>query len=679
MNNNKLRNKNFIWNVIGTSLNAFNSLFFLIIVTRWIGTDDAGIFSVCFSLACLFCIIGTYYGRVFHVTDISDKINNREYIVHRIITCCIMMIVSFIFGLINGYNTYKMIILLLLCLYKCNEAFSEIFYGILQKNNLLYVVGRSLSIKSVLSVITFFVVSYFYHDMIMASVIINIIWLAITLIYDIPKYNKVKSQEENVHFHNIICLFKLGFYTFVFSFLGVYLANMPKYLLDNNVSNELQAIFGIIIMPSSIISLCAQYFISPYTLELADSYKKGDKTNFNKRVRFLVMMVVLIGILAIIGMRFLGINLLELIYGLALKPYTKEIIIILIGAMFYSISTVLSSALITVRYTFIQLINYVICTEIGTVVTLVLISKISLLGASLGYCFTMCVQMIIYIVSYITIIKKCFLEGGKKMLAKKKKNKYIKIYVATHKEYDFPEDDLYVPIHVGSEGKKDLGYLKDNTGDNISLKNKNYCELTALYWIWKNDTTSKYVGLAHYRRYFVKKTKRVSKDNKFSNLLTRSDVEELMDKYDVVVSNPFRLYVKNVKTKYVQQHYLEDLENCERVLKKLKPEYSEAFDKTMKDKQLCICNMFIMSKKLLDEYCEWLFDILFELEKITDLTGYSPLQQRLYGFLSERLFNVWLNYHKELKIGKLPIQSLEHDSLKIIVQKSYKRIMGIKS
>ena len=84
----------------------------------------------------------------------------------------------------------------------------------------------------------------------------------------------------------------------------------------------------------------------------------------------------------------------------------------------------------------------------------------------------------------------------------------IKIIVAAHKKYWMPDDDMYLPLHVGAEGKTDengqpldLGYTKDNTGDNISSKNANYCELTGMYWAWKN-LDADYIGLAHYRRHF---------------------------------------------------------------------------------------------------------------------------------------------------------------------------------
>ena len=80
----------------------------------------------------------------------------------------------------------------------------------------------------------------------------------------------------------------------------------------------------------------------------------------------------------------------------------------------------------------------------------------------------------------------------------------IKILVATHKKYDMPTERIYLPIHVGKAGKESLGYQGDDIGDNISWKNTSYCELTGVYWGWKNLQCD-YIGLCHYRRYFLRK------------------------------------------------------------------------------------------------------------------------------------------------------------------------------
>ena len=98
--------------------------------------------------------------------------------------------------------------------------------------------------------------------------------------------------------------------------------------------------------------------------------------------------------------------------------------------------------------------------------------------------------------------------------------KNIKIIIATHKEYFMPLDDVYLPVHVGKEGKADIGYQGDNEGENISIKNPYFCELTGLYWAWKN-LPNDYLGLIHYRRFFTTKGRFERKNQPLEDLYLR--------------------------------------------------------------------------------------------------------------------------------------------------------------
>ena len=111
-------------------------------------------------------------------------------------------------------------------------------------------------------------------------------------------------------------------------------------------------------------------------------------------------------------------------------------------------------------------------------------------------------------------------------------DKNVKIIIATHKEYDMPSDNMYIPVQVGAEGKKDIGYQRDNTGYNISYKNAMYCELTGLYWAWRN-LDADYIGLVHYRRHFKGKNK---SHNVMDNVISYKEVSELLDKSDIIVT-----------------------------------------------------------------------------------------------------------------------------------------------
>ena len=221
-----------------------------------------------------------------------------------------------------------------------------------------------------------------------------------------------------------------------------------------------------------------------------------------------------------------------------------------------------------------------------------------------------------------------------------------------------PNDDVYLPLHVGREGKADLGYLGDNTGDNISSKNANYCELTGLYWAWKNLKCD-YVGLCHYRRYFAREN--IHTDNlekKKTAILHRKDYEKLLQEYDVILPVKRNYYVETVRSQYEHAHNKRDIDETKRIVMELYPEYSEAFEKVMGRTKLYILNMFVMKKQQFDEYCSWLFSILFELEKRIDISSYNMYEARVFGFISERLFNVWLE-KQQLKVKDVPVINLE--------------------
>lgn len=233
----------------------------------------------------------------------------------------------------------------------------------------------------------------------------------------------------------------------------------------------------------------------------------------------------------------------------------------------------------------------------------------------------------------------------------------IKILVATHKSYWMPEDDVYLPLHVGKEGKQELGYVGDNTGDNISKKNANFCELTGLYWAWKNFQCD-YIGLCHYRRYFGSGSYGKSVESKHKAIFYRQDYEALLKQYDVILPKKRNYYIETVRSQYEHAHNKRDLDECERIIAEKYPEYSEAFTTVMGRRKLHILNMFAMKKELFDEYCAWLFDILFELEKRIDISEYDQYQARVFGFVAERLFNVWLE-KQNLHIHESAIINLE--------------------
>lgn len=217
--------------------------------------------------------------------------------------------------------------------------------------------------------------------------------------------------------------------------------------------------------------------------------------------------------------------------------------------------------------------------------------------------------------------------------------KKMEIYVCTHKEFSPKvKDSRLTPLMVGAALREaDFGYQRDDEGDNISTKNPNYCELTGLYWIWKNSREDT-VGLCHYRRYFD----------------PRVDYEKELKTHDVILPEPLYPIVP-LRVQYCCFHVREDyMALCEAV-GKVSPDYITAFDKVFDGNVFTPFNMFIGRRKFVDAYCSWLFSVLSEAEKSVKLSGYA-YQQRVFGYMGERLMQVYVERNR-LRVKRVQVST----------------------
>ncbi len=225
----------------------------------------------------------------------------------------------------------------------------------------------------------------------------------------------------------------------------------------------------------------------------------------------------------------------------------------------------------------------------------------------------------------------------------------IKILVAAHKEYRMPKDPMYLPIQVGAEGKRSFGYQRDDTGENISSANPRMCELTAIYWAWKN-LDADYVGLVHYRRHFTvaKRIRRLKGKEKFPMVLSKDETERILKQYDLILPNKRKYYIESIRSHFLHLPYTydKDLEVLGKTIKKLTPDYFDAYETVMNRRWAHMFNMFVMKKDRFDKYCEWLFPILQEVDSKIDVTDYTPMEARAVAYLGEFMLDIWNEKNK---------------------------------
>ena len=227
------------------------------------------------------------------------------------------------------------------------------------------------------------------------------------------------------------------------------------------------------------------------------------------------------------------------------------------------------------------------------------------------------------------------------------------IYIMAHKAFEAPELPDYVPLQVGAALNGDLGMLRDDKGDNISAKNPYYCELTGLYWIWKNrDDAVK--GLAHYRRYLT----RSRLTGSYAGVIPFDRLVHRLGKADIILPQYMYHCRKTIGSqlvpRYCAERYFDELRG---IFAERYSEFLPEFEAVFSDKRCCFTNMMVARREVFDEYCAWLFDILFELETRIKEKWPQDDPLRLYGYISERLLNVYVR-HKRLRAAFYPMMTV---------------------
>ena len=397
--------KNFIWNIIGLSFNSFLSFFLLIAVKRINGLDIAGIFTYAFSLCSLFIIIGSYYSRTFQVSDYKREYSLNDYFTFRFIFSVLTAIILLAFSFINGFNSYKISVIMLLMGFRCIETLSDALFGQMQIEGNLYKTGISYTLKALIGFIVFVVIDIITNNLLFSILGLVLVYLIIFFFFDLSSVEN-KLTKIRINKDKLIKLMLVTFPVFIYTFLQNYLANSQKMVMTYFVSNEFQTIFGILIMPATMLLLVGNYIIMPFLNDLTDKFKNKNIKGFNNIVKKICLSIFLIGILCIVIAYFLGIPVLNIIYNIKLDEYKIMLIIILVGSIFNSIIMILTNVLTILTINKKQTYIYLIMSIISTLITIILANYYKIQGLCYSYTITYILLFIIYYIVYKRQIKK---------------------------------------------------------------------------------------------------------------------------------------------------------------------------------------------------------------------------------------------------------------------------------
>lgn len=398
--------KNIVWNTIGVLTISSTSLLYTLILTHFCNLKDVGIFSFAFSFACMMITLASFGGRTIHITDSNNNNSNISYIITKYITVLLTFLIVLIYITIKSYSITKTTLIIILCLFKFFEEISDVYYGVLQKENYLYKVGIFQTVKSIINIILFALIIVFSKNIILSSLsilIVNILFALIIERHAAKTANNWKFELKTKEIKNILYQ---NFYVCFFTFLTSYIISSPKYAIDKYLIDDMQAIFNIILMPATFIYLLAGFILSPFMVEISKEIEKKEYDKSKKRVIKIISIILLLGIISLIGCYYCGIPILNIIYGIDLTAYKFGFLIIILGSIMYSISVAISTILIAYRELKIQTIISLVLSILSYLICNILVKKLSITGGCYAYLIVVSLRALIYIILFLNVIKK---------------------------------------------------------------------------------------------------------------------------------------------------------------------------------------------------------------------------------------------------------------------------------
>lgn len=402
--------KDYFWNTVGVFAQNAISPILLIAVTRINGIYISGIFSFAFSIAIIFWALGIWGGRTYQVSDVKNEFSHLSYIAVRLILAVIMLFGVVIFVLANHYDNLQSGVMISLVLFKVTESIADVLYGILQVHGRLFSTGKSLLCKAVLGCTFFLAVDILTHNIFLSCIGIIVANILILIVFDLRAAQHVdgisiKRDMTVVHIKTAFYIIRKCAPISIVIFLAMFSLNIPRYFIDIYSRNQL-GYFGIIAMPITLLALVITFILQPNIVELSRVLSHGKYDEFNKIVSRLLTVVSAIGLVILFVTALVGVEVLQLVFGVDFSTYKVSLIVIVLGAIMNAIVTIYINILTIMRHFKSQLYTLLLTNLILVGVSAVVVKDYGLLGGVILYASTNFIQGVILFVTYSVFLKK---------------------------------------------------------------------------------------------------------------------------------------------------------------------------------------------------------------------------------------------------------------------------------
>lgn len=410
--------KDYIWNSLGSLLQSAISPVLLIVITRLNGIEDSGLFSFALSLSVVFWAVSLWGGRTYQVSDIKREFSSGGYVAVRFVASLIVAISAVAFCFLNGYNTTKTGLIMILVTFKILESIADSLYGVLQIHHKLYIAGISLTMKAMLGFAAFMAVDIVTKNVIYGTLAILLINMLIIFLYDILWVRRVETISISKklckeYITQAVVIMKHTSVVFVVMFLTMFSLNIPRYFLDKSHPDQI-GYFGIMAMPITLLGLFISFIIQPNVVNLSELLAKGKLKEFARIVGKINQITFGMGVLSVVLSYLIGVWMLNVIFGININNFRLDLTIMVIGAAANAFVSIYVNLLIIMRRFKGQFYTLLLTDVLAVVMSICLIEQLAILGSVLVFMLISFLQLALLLVIYKRSLKDAIIIDKRK-------------------------------------------------------------------------------------------------------------------------------------------------------------------------------------------------------------------------------------------------------------------------
>lgn len=399
-----------IWNSVGGMMNAGQAAIILIFISYKLGLTIAGIVTIAYAVANLFLSICKYGVRNYQVTDVKDRFSFDDYFYGRCFTTAATFVILFLYlvfaFVFRDYSLSKIIIFFEITILKLIDAFEDVYIGRYQQKGRLDIGAKIMAIRLMVStglICALILAGTGIYVSLMGGILSSVIF---DIYFIRNTFQIVQSKVLHMHTGNIIHLLKICLPLCIGMTLSIYIGNVPKYMIDAYMSEDIQAIFGYIMMPVFVIMLLNQFIYQPMIKGLGDLWESRNYAGFKRSVIKQCMVVTGLTFIVIAGGLLLGLPVLGMMYNVNLSAYKSEFFVLLLGGSFYALAYYLNVPITTIRRQNYIAYGYALATVLSIIFGKQLVLAKGMMGAALLYLGINVILVIVYALVLIAGISK---------------------------------------------------------------------------------------------------------------------------------------------------------------------------------------------------------------------------------------------------------------------------------